>query len=169
MKLKVILKNGARLEQPKHEGDAGHDIYAVNYEIDRLHSTVKFNCKVAIQMPKTPLLLRLMGFKYVCDVRARSSVYKHQMILSNGVGTIDKPYTGEISLIYYYRPNNRWDIDRGVQNMMFDEYGLPKAVGQLLFTLVQTNITFKYVNSFKETSRGVNGYGSTNHNGIVVK
>ena len=36
------------------------------------------------------------------DIRPRSSVWKHGMILSNCCGTVDEDYTGEISAVFYH-------------------------------------------------------------------
>lgn len=80
--------------------------------------------------------------------RARSSVWKTGMVLSNGIGTIDDLYTGEISAVFYHvMPNMpRYKVGDRVCQMHID---------------TTTPIEFVECEELEQTTRGDNGYGST--------
>lgn len=82
------------------------------------------------------------------DLRARSSIWKTGMVLSNAVGTVDEPYTGEISAVFYHI------------NKDLPRYKVGDRVAQLKlgFTLP---IEFVEIESLDSTDRGANGYGSS--------
>lgn len=89
------------------------------------------------------------GFNIRCfNFRARSSVWKTGMVLSNCEGTIDENYTGEISAVFYHVMP---DMPR---------YKVGDKVVQ--FCLERTELLeFIDVAELRETSRGVGGYGSS--------
>lgn len=70
------------------------------------------------------------------------------MVLSNAVGTVDEPYTGEISAVFYHI------------NKDLPRYKVRDRVAQLKlgFTLP---IEFVEIESLDSTDRGANGYGSS--------
>ncbi len=85
---------------------------------------------------------------YSLDFRARSSVWKTGMVLSNCVGTVDELYRGEVSAVFYHVMPN-----------------MPKyEVGDKIIQCkigITTPIEFVEVNELSETQRGTKGYGST--------
>lgn len=86
--------------------------------------------------------------KLSIDIRPRSSVWKTGMVLSNCEGTVDEGYTGEISAIFYHV----------LPNMPRFKVGDKIAQAKIGFTLP---ITFREVEEFEETERGIKGYGSS--------
>ena len=82
------------------------------------------------------------------DIRARSSVWKTGMVLSNCIGTVDEDFTGEVSAVFYHvLPNMpRYKVGDRVCQM------------KIGFTLP---IEFEYVDELSKTERADGGYGST--------
>lgn len=82
------------------------------------------------------------------DIRPRSSVWKTGMVLSNGVGTVDENYTGEISVVFYHVNNElpRYRVGDRV------------AQAKIGFTLP---IEFVEVDELTATDRNTKGFGST--------
>ena len=82
------------------------------------------------------------------DARPRSSIWKTGMSLANSEGTIDEPYRGEISMIFYHvLPNMpRYKVGDRICQI---------KVGATL------PIEFEEVTELSETVRGEGGYGST--------
>ena len=86
------------------------------------------------------------------DVRARSSVKSTGMWLSNGVGTIDASYRGQISMVFYKVGN---DLDGS-------EYQIGDRIGQIVFPQIKIDdINLVKVDTLSDTERGSQGYGST--------
>ena len=86
--------------------------------------------------------------KLSIDIRARSSVWKTGMVLSNCTGTVDEDFTGEVSAVFYHvLPNMpRYKVGDRVCQM------------KIGFTLP---IEFEYVDELSRTERAEGGYGST--------
>lgn len=158
LKVKKSSSN-AKIESPKHLGDAGYDLSGVDYIIDHENHKVKINTGIHIEMPELTEELRRLGFIYVCKGYSRSSVKDYGLILSNGTGLIDEPYRGEISGVFYFMDRTLTTSER----LKIVQEFMKKAVLQLTFELVQTNLRIKYVDSLSETTRGSGGYGSTNN------
>lgn len=83
------------------------------------------------------------------NLRARSSVWETGMVLSNGQGTVDEIYTGEISAVFYHVMP---DMPR---------YKVGDKVCQICLETTE-NLDFIEVPELRNTSRGANGYGSSN-------
>ena len=138
----------------KHEGDAGCDVVVTRYEfLDRdgvILTTdaavkkirkVKYYTNLSVELPKG----------YELQARCRSSIHETDLRLSNGIGTIDYGYHGEITIIFdvlyvasgpikIYQPGDR-------------------AFQLVLNKVSEADWTFKAI--FSDTSRGTGGYGST--------
>lgn len=86
--------------------------------------------------------------KLSIDIRARSSVWKTGMVLSNCIGTVDEDFTGEVSAVFYHLFTNmpRYKVGDRVCQM------------KIGFTLP---IEFEYVDELSKTERADGGYGST--------
>lgn len=82
------------------------------------------------------------------QLRARSSVWKTGMVLSNSVGTIDEIYTGQVMAVFYHV----------MQNM--PRYKVGDKVCQLCLERTES-IDFVEVPELRSTTRGSGGYGST--------
>jgi dUTP pyrophosphatase len=81
------------------------------------------------------------------DFRPRSSIFRTFMALSNGCGTIDSDFRGEVLAFFYafgaaspYQPGDR--------------------IGQIIL-MRDYRPGIDVVDDLSETGRGVNGYGST--------
>ena len=82
------------------------------------------------------------------EIRPRSSIWKTGMVLSNSVGTVDEPYRGEISAVFYHVMPN------------MPRYKVGDKVCQLHITTTE-RIDFELAEELTPTNRGCNGYGST--------
>ena len=82
------------------------------------------------------------------QLRARSSVWKTGMVLSNSVGTIDEIYTGQIMAVFYHVLPN------------MPRYKVGDKVCQLCLERTES-IDFVEVPELRSTTRGSGGYGST--------
>ena len=82
------------------------------------------------------------------DGRPRSSVYKHGMMLTNAVATIDKGYINEVSAIFWH------------YNTDLPRYEIGDRILQIKIGITFP-IEFEEVDELSETDRGMGGYGST--------
>lgn len=87
-------------------------------------------------------------FKFDIDLRARSSVWKTGLVLSNSIGTIDEPYRGEISAVFYH---------------VLPDMPIYKVGDRVCQIHVNRSVHIDFVESeeLSKTDRGANGYGST--------
>lgn len=163
MKVKIkILDEKAVMPFKTHEGDFCYDCVAVSEE-EIAPNVWKYGLGIALQIdrnPESPFCLADSKdildegmpverfWQLSIDARPRYSVWKTGMILSNCVGTIDEPYTGEISAVFYHV----------MPNMPRYEIGDRVCQIKLGFTLP---IEFAEVEELKTTERGDGCYGST--------
>lgn len=82
------------------------------------------------------------------NVRARSSVWKTGMVLSNAQGTVDESYTGEISVVFYHVMP---DMPR---------YKVGDKLCQICLERTEA-LDFVEVTELRKTVRGDRGYGHT--------
>ena len=82
------------------------------------------------------------------EIRPRSSIWKTGMVLSNSVGTVDEPYRGEVSAVFYHVMPN------------MPRYKVGDKVCQLHISTTE-RINFELVEELTPTNSGCNGYGST--------
>lgn len=116
------------------------------FQIDRENtepfaSICEANCIGAFHEKQVPWQLSI-------DFRPRSSVWKTGMVLTNCEGTIDEPFTGEVSAVFYHV----------IPNM--PKYEVGDKIGQIKlgFTLP---MEFVEVKELDPTARGDGSYGST--------
>ena len=139
MKVRVKrLCDGAVLPSRAHESDAGFDLVAVSVEEDRKRGIVTYGTGIAVEIPEG----------HVGLLFPRSSVYRHQLQLANGVGVIDAGYRGEVMLKY-----------RIVQPHI-SRYGIGDRVGQLV-VLELPKVSIEEVGELDGSDRGDGGFGST--------
>lgn len=141
MGLKVKVKrlcDEAVLPSRAHESDAGFDLVAVSVEEDRKRGIVTYGTGIAVEIPEG----------HVGLLFPRSSVYRHQLQLANGVGVIDAGYRGEVMLKY-----------RIVQPHI-SRYGIGDRVGQLV-VLELPKVSIEEVGELDGSDRGDGGFGST--------
>lgn len=82
------------------------------------------------------------------NIRARSSVWKTGMVLTNSQGTVDENYTGEISAVFYHLKTN------------MPRYKVGDKICQLCLERTEV-LDFNESAELRETARGGNGYGSS--------
>lgn len=92
--------------------------------------------------------LKRSPLKLSIDVRPRSSIWKTGMVLSNGIGTVDELYTGEVKAVFYHVFPNMPRYKVG------DKVCQIKVGGTI-------PLRFVLVDELDNTERGDGGYGST--------
>lgn len=126
-----------------HEADFCYDCFAVSEE-EIAPNVWRYGLGFALQPVND-----FDGSNIRCiDFRMRSSVWKTGMILSNGVGTVDETYTGEITAVFYH-----------VMPSM-PRYKVGDRICQMSLNRTEA-IEFVEVAEMRKTVRGDGGYGST--------
>lgn len=158
----------ARIPEKAYDKDFCYDVYAISEEeiapnvwkygfgfglqIERGYEEMGITPKIVncsddtfdycgIQFKESPMILSI-------DIRPRSSVWKTGMVLSNGQGTVDEGYLNEISAVFYHVLTN------------MPRYKVGEKIAQLKIGFTFP-IEFVEVEEFKETERGMKGYGSS--------
>lgn len=131
------------------EGASGFDLYAAEPVV------VPFSASYVVVVP--------LGFSIEvpsgidCQIRLRSSVSNHGLIIPNAPGTIDSDYRGEVKVMLMNL--SRWDmhIDRGerIAQMVFLPLMGWEFCGEWKFPKLDV------VDELSETNRGTGGFGST--------
>lgn len=144
----------AAIPQYSRDGDVGLDLVATSCHFDA-NGAVVYGTGIAIEIPKG----------YYGDLRARSSNAKFDLLLSNGLGTVDSNYRGE--LILKFKPSQRFcdrsdgyhirDADCGQDAKLYE---VGDKIGQLLI-LPYPLINFIEVESLSDSNRGTEGFGSS--------
>lgn len=128
-----------------HQGDSGIDLFFPDELTIRVGETKLVNLKIKSQMYDSEENYKPISY----DLRARSSIYKTPLRIANGSGLIDAGYTGNIMVAL----DNIKDFDYTIKR------------GQSLVQLVAGDlkpILTKKVSQLQETTRGEQGFGSTN-------
>ena len=148
VKFKKLSEN-AVMPKKAHASDFCYDIVATSCE-EVAPNVYKYGTGIALQIDA-----KFQKFEHTkCDasvgfeLRSRSSVWKTGMVLSNGVGTIDEGYTGEICAVFYHL----------VPEM--PRYQVGDRIGQVHIQIAP-KIEFEEVDELSDTDRGEGGYGST--------
>ena len=136
---------------PKTPGSAGIDLMAVNFPVSsavikNLYVYPGQCCKIG-----TGIAIHLDNPGYAAMVLPRSGLGTKGLILANTVGLIDSDYQGEIILSVWNRSSDPIKI-----NTM-------DRIAQLIIVPVIQPV-FDFVESFEQTERGSNGFGSTGVN-----
>ncbi len=84
------------------------------------------------------------------DLRARSSIHKTGMILSNGIGTGDEDYRGEYKAVFYHVLKDLPPYEIG-----------DRIIQCQLVKRDEENYMIEYVDELSDTERGEGGFGST--------
>lgn len=126
-----------------HEADFCYDCFAVSEE-EVAPNVWKYCFGFALQPVNEFDGYNIRGIK----LRARSSIWKTGMVLSNSVGTIDEIYTGGISAVFYHVMPN------------MPRYRVGDKVCQICLERTEL-LQFEEVHELRKTARGSGGYGST--------
>lgn len=133
-----LLNDKAKIPIKATEGSACFDVVATSKEILNGGYIIKYGTGLSMEIPKG----------YQIDCRARSSIWKTGLILSNSIGTIDSDYRGEIMAVFYNVVPGMLDYEIGDRIMQI----------QLVKT---TDNSFEEVDVLSDTERGTGGFGST--------
>ena len=132
------LHPDAKAPKQGHYGDAGFDLSVYFVEPIKGENAVIIHSGICVEIP----------YGYQGELRARSSVHKTGTILSNGVGTIDAGYRGEVKGVFYLDKNNEEFFDVG------DRFAQ-------LVIMPAPAVEYVEVEELSASERGENGYGST--------
>jgi len=101
------------------------------------------------QLIPTGIAIYIEDPGYAALILPRSGLgHKHGIVLGNLVGLIDSDYQGELMISCWNRGQSEFTINRG------------DRIAQLVLVPV-AQMTFSVVEDFKDTPRGVNGFGSS--------
>ena len=124
------------------DGDAGLDISAITYMINKEHNFIEYHTGLAFEIPKG----------HVGLLFPRSSVSKTDLRLANCVGVVDSGYRGEITFRYKFSKDTYFAALKRFQE--------GDRIGQLVI-LEYPDIQLRETDELSETERGAGGYGST--------
>lgn len=134
---------GFPLPEYATDGSSGLDLRAAIKSAVLLHGgeSTKIPCGFAIEIPEG----------YEGQVRARSGLaLKHHIGLTNGIGTIDSDYRGELAVLlthHGHESETKWVMPG-------------EKIAQLVIVPIAKVVPVE-VSDLSETERGANGYGST--------
>lgn len=120
-----------------HESDACWDVVATSKK-DYGDGRIEYGLGFSLELPKYSQL----------DLRARSSIHKTGLILSNCIGTGDEDYRGEYKAVFYHVIPSLPEYEVGDKILQI------QLVGRL-------NVVFEEVTELEDTVRGEGGFGST--------
>lgn len=126
-----------------HEADFCYDCRAVSEE-ELAPGIWKYGLGFALQPVNNCDGTNIRGI----NLRARSSVWEHGMVLANSQGTVDETYTGEIAAVFIHvKP----DMPR---------YKVGDKICQICLERTEA-LDFIDSNELRKTSRNEGGFGST--------
>jgi dUTP pyrophosphatase len=136
MKFRVMLDKGAKMPTKAHIADAGFDLYAPKEVYIREGGSAKIDTGVHIEIPKG----------YVGFLKSKSGLNVQCGI--TGEGVIDAGYTGSIVAKLYNNGCDTVKFEAGQKIIQIVFLPIPEV------ELVETD-------SFEQTERGDNGFGSS--------
>ena len=149
------LTTDATIPKFVHESDAGMDIYSCENVIIPVGKRRLVRTGLAMQFKYSwyeTIIRKLFGTKYELQARCKSGrALKEGFMLTNGVGTIDEDYRGELGCII---------TNTGMEPIVIEK-------GQKIFQGVVNklpNVKIEEVCELKYTKRGKGGFGSTGLN-----
>lgn len=159
MKLQVKrLHPEAILPTRAYPTDSGYDLYSLFEEGKEFtilpHEVLKIHTGIAVKLPKPMTRLNVDGTVDIiakeAQLRAKSGLSIKQVIgLSNGIGTGDNSYIGEL-IIIMLNQGNKPQIVKNKQK-----------VAQLVINEVVLPDEIEEIDILEETDRSTNGFGST--------
>ena len=149
MKVKIKkLNESAIIPSYAKNGDAGMDLTAVEFEIDK-YGNKTYYTGLAMEIPEG----------YAGFIFPRSSISKKTLDLANAVGIIDSGYRGEIICKFKPTVHFTYAIDKLIID---DEYDIGDRIAQIII-LPYPKIEFDEVKELSDTDRSDGGFGSTNN------
>ena len=136
--LNVMLDSRAIMPQRAHDSDAGLDLFSREATTIPPHESAVFDTGVHVQIPQG----------YVGLLTSKSGLMRDQEITS--AGTIDAGYTGSINAVLFNHGDTPVYVFEG------------QKITQLVILPIETP-ALRRVDSFPETERGDEGFGSTGY------
>ncbi len=170
------LEKGILLPSQKHESDAGYDVYSSENIILQPSKTTVISTKITMQMEwdfspfeigkeTLPALLFQeqtvfatdfayynqewikQNYKFYAEIKSRSGLASKGIHAEGGI--IDQEYTGELRIILANTGKASYKIQKGDRIAQIIPYIIPKIT------------SINWVESFGNTNRGENGFGSS--------
>ena len=142
MNVKIkLLNDKAVIPYKKHARDFCYDCVATSC-VEVAPNTYEYGLGIALQMDGPEECIPCI------DLRAKGGIWKTGMILSNGCGTVDEPYTGEITAVFYHLMPN------------MPKYEVGDKVCQIRVSFTE-EMQFEVVSELEKTERGDGKHGST--------
>lgn len=120
------------------EGSAFYDIYAIEDTSLKSNLVTSVSTGLAFEIPDG----------YEMEIRPRSGLSLHKILLANSPGTLDSDYRGELKVLLLNLGNKDYLIKKG------------DRIAQIGVRPV-TEINFQEVVELSKTTRGSKGFGST--------
>ncbi|SCL82880.1 dUTP diphosphatase [Sporanaerobacter sp. PP17-6a] len=141
MKVKIVNKSTLPIPEYKTQNSSGVDLYA-NIEGEIVIKPLErklIPTGIYVEIPEG----------YEGQIRARSGLaLNHGITLTNGIGTVDSDYRGEIKVLLINLGKENYTIKRG------------DRIAQLVLIKYE-KILFEEVDEIDETYRGTGGFGHT--------
>ena len=141
MKVKIVNKSTLPIPEYKTQNSSGVDLYA-NIEGEIVIKPLErklIPTGIYVEIPEG----------YEGQIRARSGLaLNHGITLTNGIGTVDSDYRGEIKVLLINLGKENYTIKRG------------DRIAQLVLIKYE-KILFEEVDEIEETYRGTGGFGHT--------
>lgn len=132
-----FLNSNAKTPKRALENDACYDVVATSKKVLG-DGRIQYGIGFALEIPENTQ----------ADFRARSSIHKTGLILSNSIGTIDAGYRGEIGAVFYHVIPS------------LPEYEVGDRILQMQLR-TREDVEFVEIDRLSETDRGIGGFGST--------
>ncbi|NQU63154.1 MAG: dUTP pyrophosphatase [SAR324 cluster bacterium] len=124
-----------------HNSDSGLDLTLMKV-IEKRDSVYFFDTGVSIEAPPG----------YYTELFARSSIYKHDFVMVNGVGVIDAEYRGTLFMPMRYLGSG--DGKAAAESLV------GQRIGQLVLRRIEP-YQIEFVSELSNTVRGDGGFGSS--------
>lgn len=151
-KIKIELIEDGKLPSKAHESDSCYDVFA--REVVHTHRYIAYKLGFKTEIPEG----------YEGEIRARSSISKYDLVLANGVGTIDQDYRGEWEVRFKIALPNMTLSDDDLRDGYGEEgpniYKVGDKVAQIKF-VKKEEIEFEQTTVSDSTDRSDGGFGST--------
>lgn len=133
-----VMSESGLLPEKQTEGSSGFDLSCIEDVLLPVGKTVLIKTGVRMEIPQG----------YEGQVRARSGIAKRGIIVTNGIGTIDADYRGDIGVLFTNLSNSDVFFEKG------------ERIAQIVIMPVQ-RVNLVLVDDLSETVRGEGGFGSS--------
>jgi len=117
---------------------AFYDVYAEEDTLLKNHLVTPVPTGLAFEVPS----------EYEIEIRPRSGLSLHKILIANSPGTLDSDYRGELKILLLNLGNKTYLIKKGDRIAQIGVRSVPE-------------IDFLEVDRLSETTRGSDGFGST--------